>query len=213
MPPLSEALIRVLAPFAPLFSPRVWVHAQRWLVGAMLSAGARTVTAALRVIGWTTERRITNYHRVLNRATWSARHASQMLRGVLITGLVPPGVTVVLGADATMERHAGRKLAAKGCSRDAVRSTKKHVIHSFGLKWVSVMLLVPAPWAWHVRALPFCTALCWPAEKRPQQKFGYVLGGQQVHRDWLTYSLNAKTLSFCTYLSSRSSHILFMDFQ
>ena len=170
MPPLPEAIILVLAPFAPLFSHRVWVHAQLLLVGAILSPGARTVTAALRVMGLATERRFTNYHRVLNRATWSTRHASQILLGVLITGLVPPGATVVLGADDTVERRSGRKIAAKGCYRDAVRSTKKHVIRCFGLKWVSMMLLVPVPWARRVWALPFFTALCWPAEKRPQQR-------------------------------------------
>ena len=46
MPPLPEAIILVLAPFAPLFSCRVWCHAQVWLLGAMLAPSARTVTAA-----------------------------------------------------------------------------------------------------------------------------------------------------------------------
>jgi hypothetical protein len=68
MPPLPEAIILVLAPFAPLFSERVWVHAQVLLLGAILSPGSRTVTGALRVMGLTRERHFTNYHRVLNRA-------------------------------------------------------------------------------------------------------------------------------------------------
>jgi hypothetical protein len=69
MPPLPEAIIRVLAPFALLFSARVWFHAQLLLLGAMLAPGLRTVTAALRVMGLARERHFTNYHRVLNRAT------------------------------------------------------------------------------------------------------------------------------------------------
>src|SRR5215216_2103093 len=73
MPPLPEAILLVLAPFAPLFSQRVWVHAQVLLLGAILASGPRTVTAALRIMGLALERRFTNYHRVLNRATWSAR--------------------------------------------------------------------------------------------------------------------------------------------
>ena len=73
MPPLPEAIRLVLAPFAPLFSNRVWLHAQVLLVGAMLLPRARRVTAALRVMGLARERRFTNYHRVLNRPTWSAR--------------------------------------------------------------------------------------------------------------------------------------------
>ena len=154
MPPLPEAIRLVLAPFAPLFSHRVWLHAQVLLLGAMLSPRARTVTGALRVMGFATERHFTNYHRVLNRATWSARQASRILLGLLITCFVPPGATMVLGADDTVERRSGRKITAKGCYRDAVRSSKHHVIHGFGLKWVSMMLLVPVPWAQRVWACP-----------------------------------------------------------
>jgi hypothetical protein len=165
MAPLPETIILVLAPFAPLFSDRVWLHAQRLLLGAILTPGARTVSAALRVMGLATERRCTNDHRVLNRAPWSALQASRLLLGVLIMLLVPPGATIVFGADATVERRFGRKIKAKGCYRDAVRSTHKHVIHGFGLKWVAMMLVVPVPWSRRVWALPCLTALCTPASK------------------------------------------------
>jgi hypothetical protein len=167
MPPLPEAIILVLAPFAPLLSRRVWCHAQLLLLGAMLAPGARTVAAALRAMGLATERHFTNYHRVLSRATWSARHGSRILLGVLITFLVPPGATIVLGADDTVERRSGRKIRAKGCYRDAVRSTKQHVVRCFGLKWVSMILLVPVPWSQRVWALPCLTALYWPEGARP----------------------------------------------
>jgi DDE superfamily endonuclease len=165
MPPLPETILLVLAPFAPLFSERIWQHAQVLLLGAMLTPGSRTVAGALRVMGLARERPFTNYHRVLNRATWSARHGSRILLGLLITWLVPPGATLVFGADDTVERRSGRKITAKGCYRDAVRSTKTHVIRGFGSKWVSMMLLVPVPWSRRVWALPFLTALCWPPEK------------------------------------------------
>jgi len=170
MPPLPEAIILGLAPFAPLFSDRVWLHAQVLLLGAILTSGPRTVTAALRVMGLATERHFTNDPRVLNRAIWSARQASRMLLGLLLTALVPPGATIVLGADDTVERRSGRKIRAKGCYRDAVRSSKAPVVRCFGLKWVSMMLLVPVPWARRVWALPFLTALGWPAEPRGRRR-------------------------------------------
>jgi DDE superfamily endonuclease len=189
MPPLPEAIILVLAPFAPLFSHRVWLHAQVLLLGAMLAPGARTVTAALRVMGLAAERHFTNDHRVLNRATWSARHGSRILLGLLITQLVPPGATIVLGADDTVERRSGRKITAKGCYRDAVRSSKKHVSRCFGLKWVSMMLLVPVPWSRRVWALPFLTALCWPAEQalrhRHKTSVDWVRQMMKQARRWL----------------------------
>src|ERR671914_280208 len=169
VPPLPEAIILVLASFAPLFSHRVWLHARLLLLGAMLAPGARTVTAALRVMGLSGERHFTNYHRVLNRATWSARQGSQILLGLLSTALVPAGATIVLGADDTVERRSGRQIRAKGCYRDAVRSSHAHVIRCFGLKWVSMMLLVPVPWSQRMWALPFLTALCWP-KKAPGRR-------------------------------------------
>jgi DDE superfamily endonuclease len=134
MPPLPEAIILVLAPFAPLFSRRLWCHAQLWLLGTRRAPVARTVTAALRAMGLATERHFTNDHRVVHRATWSARQGRRMLWGVLITFLVLPEATLGLGADDTVERRSGRKIRAKGCDRDAVRSTKKHVIRCVGLK-------------------------------------------------------------------------------
>ena len=66
------------------------------------------MTAALRAMGLAAERRFTNDHRVLNRARWSAHHGSQMLLGALLMRLVPPGATIVLGADETLERRSGR---------------------------------------------------------------------------------------------------------
>ena len=170
MPPLPGAIILVLAPFALLFSQRSWRHAQVLLLGAIVTPGARTVTAALRAMGLAAECHFTNYHRVLNRATWSARQGSRILLGVLITLLVPPGATIVLGADDPVERRSGRKINAKGCYRDAVRSTKKHVIHCFGVKWVAMMVLVPVPWSRRVWALPFLTALCRPAEQSTRRR-------------------------------------------
>jgi hypothetical protein len=79
MPPLPETILRELAPFAPLLSPRVWRHAQSLLVGALLAPGPHTVTAALRAVGLAAERHVTNDHRVLKRATWSAGQASRIL--------------------------------------------------------------------------------------------------------------------------------------
>ena len=59
MPPLPETILLVLTPFAPLFSRRVWLHAQTLLVGALLAPGTRTVTAALRAVGLAAERHFT----------------------------------------------------------------------------------------------------------------------------------------------------------
>jgi hypothetical protein len=102
---------------------------------------------------------------------------------------MPPGATIVLGADDTVERRSGRRITAKGCSREAVRSGQKHVIRCFGLKWVSMRLLVPVPWSQRVWALPLLTALCSPAQKgsrrRHKTSIDWVRHMMQHVRRWL----------------------------
>ena len=161
--PLPPEMVVLLAAFAPLFSDRVWAHAQILAIGAILATGKRTVTSALRIMGLSHEAHFTNYHRVLNRAAWCPRAASRLLLGLIVLTLVPADWPIVLVADDTIERRHGRKIKAKGCYRDAVRSSRKVVVKCFGLKWVAMMVLVPLPWNKRVQALPFLTVLGWPA--------------------------------------------------
>jgi len=69
MPSLPAEMIVLLAPFAQLFSDRVWLQAQVLVVGAILAPGKRTVSSCLRVLGLAWDSHFTNYHRVLNRAS------------------------------------------------------------------------------------------------------------------------------------------------
>jgi hypothetical protein len=189
MPSLPAEMIVLLAPFAQLFSDRVWLHAQVLVAGAIVAPGKRTVSSCLRVMGLAGEAYFTNYHRVLNRAQWSTLQAGKILLGLLVTAFVLPGAALVLGADDTGERRGGRKITAKGCDRDAVRSSKKHVVKCFGLKWVSLMLWVPVPWAKRVWALPFLPGLCWPPQKagkrRHKTSVDWVRQMMKQVRQWL----------------------------
>lgn len=159
MPVLPSDIMPVLLPFAQLFSDRTWQWVQILVVGAILAPGKRTVTAVLRVMGLRHERQFQNYHRVLNRVKWSGLRTSQVLLGLLISAFAAQGVPLVLAADETLERRSGAKIPGLGRFRDPVRSTKNHKALSFGLRWISMMLLVPVPWSTRVWALPFLTVL------------------------------------------------------
>ena len=161
---LPTEMIRVLAPFAPLFSKRVWQHAQVLLMGAILAPGARTVGSALRAMGLNQEKRFHRYHRVLSRASWSSREVGRVLLGLLVEAFVPEGDPLVVGIDETLERRYGKKISARGVYRDPVRSTHETFVKSSGLRWVCVMLLVEIPWASRLWALPFLSALA-PSER------------------------------------------------
>lgn len=177
---IPAAIMPLLAPFRPVFSDRVWDWVQVLLVGAILAPGRRTVSRILRVVGLGQERQFQNYHRVLNRAIWSSREVSRHLLGQLVAAFVPVGATLVLGADETLERRRGAKIASLGCFRDAARSTAKNKVKSMGLRWLSLMLLVNVPWSRRVWALPVLTVLApGPASDAAQGK------RHKTSLDWL----------------------------
>ena len=163
MPRLPARFAAVILYFAPLFRERSWRHAELLLIGAILAPGQRTITSILRITGLARERRFANYHRVLNRAAWSGRAAARVLLGLLLDAFAPRG-PVILGLDDTIERRRGKRIRAKGIYRDPVRSSHGHFVKASGLRWLSLMLLVPVPWAGRVWALPFLTALA-PSER------------------------------------------------
>ena len=76
---------------------------------------------------------------------------------------------MILGLDDTIERRRGAKIKAKGIYRDPVRSSHSHFVKASGLRWLSLMLLAPIPWAQRVWALPFLTVLA-PSERYYQGK-------------------------------------------
>ena len=168
MPTLPTDYITILGTFALLFSDRIWKHAKILLLGAILSPAERTVTAALRATGLSLEKHFQNYHRVLNRAKWSSLEASHILLGLLINAFAMRG-PVIMGLDDTIEQRRGAKIKAKGIYRDPVRSSHGHFVKASGLRWLSLMLLAPIPWAGRTWALPFFTVLA-PSERYYQGK-------------------------------------------
>ena len=81
---LPTEMIRVFAPFGPLFSKRVFQHVQVLLMGAILAPGKRTVSSALKAMGLDQHKRFHRYHRVLSRAAWSSGEASRVLLELLV---------------------------------------------------------------------------------------------------------------------------------
>ncbi|HLJ34444.1 MAG TPA: transposase [Ktedonobacteraceae bacterium] len=165
---LPKGIIHVLRYFEESFSERIWQWARVLLIGAILAPGERTVTAILRVMGLQNEKQFQNYHRVLNRARWSSRALSRILLCLLVHLFVPKDAPIVVGIDETIARRRGARIAARGIYRDPVRSSKEFFVKTSGLRWISMMLLAPIPWANRVWALPFFTVLA-PSERYHQQ--------------------------------------------
>jgi len=160
---LPDVALMVLSSFAQLFTRPVWKHVQVLVAGAILCRGPRTVAGVLRTLGMADEPGFCKYHRVLSRARWSGLQGAKILLGLLVAVAASQGFPLIILVDETVERRKGRKIKAKGCHRDAVRSTQGEVVKCWGLKWICLTLLVPLPWSPRPWALPFLTLLAPPA--------------------------------------------------
>lgn len=158
MPTFPREFQTAILPYAGLFCRRVFAHVHLLLLGAILAPGKRTITSVLRIVGLGQQPGWHKYHRVLSRAKWSARAASRLLLGQLVAAFLPAG-PLVFGLDETLERRWGPRIAARGIYRDAVRSSEAHLVKCSGLRWLSVCLLTPLPWAARSWALPVLTVL------------------------------------------------------
>ena len=135
-----------LSAFRDCFTAPVWAHVLVLVAGAVLAPGKRTVSQALRVMGLAERPGFARYHEALNRARWSGRAVAHVLLVQVLDAFLPAD-EVVIGVDDTIERRWGPKIKARGIYRDPVRSSRGHFVRASGLRWLSLMVMVPIPWA------------------------------------------------------------------
>jgi hypothetical protein len=152
-----------LSAFRDCFTAPVWKHVLVLVAGAVLAPRKRTVSEALRVMGLAARPGFARYHEVLSRARWNGRAVARRLLAQLLDVFLPEG-EVVIGIDDTIERRWGARIKARGIYRDPVRSSHGHFVKASGLRWLSLMVVVPIPWAGRRWALPFLTVLA-PSER------------------------------------------------
>jgi DDE superfamily endonuclease len=177
-PAPAPVLVRWFVPFASAFTAPTLHSVLVLIAGTILAPGRRTVTSALSILGLRQIATFTTFHRVLNRNRWSPRDLARRLLHQLIAIFVPAG-PVVIAIDETIERRWGARIRARGIYRDPVRSSHGHFVKASGLRWISLMLVAPIPWAGRVWALPFLTVLA-PSERYCRER------GQQHKKltDW-----------------------------
>ena len=124
---LPTLILNILSPFSQLFSSPTWKKAQFLCIGAILCQGARRISSILHIMGMANNKGFEKYHRFLNRDQWNPLVAARILFGLLVS-LIPPNQILIIVFDDTVERRKGRTIKAKGCYRDAVSSTRSHVV-------------------------------------------------------------------------------------
>lgn len=187
---LPTLILNTLSPFSQLFSSPSGKKAQLLCVGAILCQGARRISSILHIMGMAHNKGFGKYHRFLNRDEWNPLIGDKILLGLLVS-LIPSNQTLMIVFDDTVERRKGRTIKAKGCYRDAVRSTQSHVVTCYGLKWMSLCLLVKLPWNTRPWALLFLTFLQHPKKydekmNRPHRtSMNYAILAARFFRKWL----------------------------
>lgn len=139
---------------APAFTQPSWPIFQELLDAWVVCPGRHTVTRMIRMLDPVPRRQHDAYHRFLRAGAWSLSMAWRCLAGLLVNGLLKPASILSMDLDDTLFHKTGRKVEGAGCFRDAVRSTKKHVVYALGLNLVVLTLRIKAPWGGEPLGLP-----------------------------------------------------------
>ena len=160
---LPSAARELFMSFSVAFSEPTFQRMLALCLGAFLASGPHTVAAMLWSARCVISGHWTDYHRVFSRASWSLWTLGKIL-GQAILRWVPDDEPVVVAIDDTTAQHRGKRVYGKGCHRDGVRSTHRHLVFKWGHCWVVLAVLVKFPFSRRRWALPLLMALYRPEE-------------------------------------------------
>lgn len=149
MPPLMlpETFAPLAAAFAPCFTAPTYRLFCFLVAGWVHCVGRHTVTGvalAAGVVGQRSWRHISACHRFFARASWNADHLGLMVFRLALRWVPGEGPLVVL-ADDTLARKAGKAIALGSMHHDPLLSTVRKAFSRFGHVWVILALWVPLP--------------------------------------------------------------------
>jgi hypothetical protein len=146
-------LLNCLEVLRPALTQPGFANLMALFSGWVLTSGTHAVTQALVVTSVAGRRHHEAFHRFFSRGTWSPDEMGRLLFQAIIA-LVPDGGVLRAVLDDTMTPKKGPHIFGLGCHLDAVRSTKRQKIFSFGHSWVVLAILVPVPFSRRTWALP-----------------------------------------------------------
>jgi hypothetical protein len=159
---LPNAMITVLATFAPLFSQPVFKNALELMGAHFLCTGRRTITNLLRRIGKDQDTKFTKYFYVIRKAKWSPFLSSKILLLLVIDRLLPKNSQIEINIDAHLNRRRGPKIKGLGYHRDAIASSKGQKVFTTGHNWLVVTVCVRMFGSKYKWSLPFLSYLLTP---------------------------------------------------
>ena len=135
---------------------------QTLVAGALLNQGRQTVANMVRAAGELADKDYSSYNRFFSNSAWKEKTYSFQLLETILRAF-PPVVhqTVQIVADENLFRRKGKNVFGKCLHRDAVLSSQKHLVTTYGQKWVVFTVLIRIPGAKRPWALPIELDLYW----------------------------------------------------
>jgi hypothetical protein len=149
--PWLNTLLSTLLIVSPAFTHPSFRRFLTLFAGWVGTRGTHAVTESLVEAGVSGTQHHAAFHRFFSRACWSVDAVGRLLLLQLVARVAGP---LRLAVDDTLCTHKGPKLFGLGVHVDAVRSTRKRRLLTFGHVWVVLTVLVPVPWSQRVWALP-----------------------------------------------------------
>lgn len=123
------------------------------VIGWILTVGpSHSVTEALVMFGMARVRHWSGFHRFFARGSWKPDVLGRVLFDQLMRHFGEQTLLIVI--DDTVTSKKGPRIFGIGSHVDAVRSSRKHKVFTFGHCWVTLALVVKVPFSDRVWALP-----------------------------------------------------------
>jgi hypothetical protein len=150
----ARTFLRALEVFRPAFTAPTFA---RWLLlmaAWVLCTERHAVTECLVVSGAAGVWEHSAFHRVFSRRRWDLDALAQLWLAALVERLAARGMRLQFVIDDTLGTHKGPSVFGLGTHLDAVRSTRKRKVFTFGHVWVTCALVVTVPFSPRPFALP-----------------------------------------------------------
>lgn len=171
--------------------------------GWALTAGTHAVTESLVVTGISGVHHHEAFHRFFSRGTWDPDEVGRLLFR-LLERFIPPQAPLPVVIDDTLAPKKGAGVFGIASHLDAVRSTKRRKVFSFGHCWVVLAVLVKLPFAKRAWALPVLFRLyrsvkdCQAAKEAHQKKTVLARQMLEVLCSWTSRRLDVSgDVAYC----------------
>lgn len=150
----ARTLLRALEVFRPEFTAATFA---RWLLlmaAWVLCTERHAITECLVVSGAAGAWEHSAFHRVFSRSRWDLDALGKLWLVELVARMAARGMRLQFVIDDTLGSHKGPKVFGLGTHVDAVRSTRKTKVFTFGHVWVTCALVVTVPFSTRPFAIP-----------------------------------------------------------